>query len=234
MRTHGTSRTTPGTPRTPRTPHSRRHTWAALALAGALALSACGSGSDGKEPAKGTDSSGTPGGPVVALPRLDGEKLEVAAVWTGAEQANFVKVLKEFERRTGSTVTFVPAQDPIVTFLGSKIAGGAPPDVALLPQVGALVSAVKNKWAKPVGADAQAQLDQNYSPGWKTLGAVDGTQYGVYYKAANKSLIWYNAKAFEAAGVRPRRPGRNSSRRPTPCPRPVLRRFRWPGPTAGP
>ncbi|MFE9564508.1 ABC transporter substrate-binding protein [Streptomyces sp. NPDC006487] len=197
MRTHGTSRTTPGTS------HRRRHAWTALALAGALALSACGSGGDGKEPAKGTDGSGTPGGPVVALPRLDGEKLEVAAVWTGAEQANFVKVLKEFERRTGSTVTFVPAQDPIVTFLGSKIAGGAPPDVALLPQVGALVSAVKNKWAKPVGADAQAQLDQNYSPGWKTLGAVDGTQYGVYYKAANKSLIWYNAKAFEAAGVRP-------------------------------
>ncbi|MFE4638429.1 ABC transporter substrate-binding protein [Streptomyces sp. NPDC056773] len=195
MRKHGTSRTT-----SLRT----RHTWAALAVAGALALSACGG--DGKEPAKGTEAtkgSETPDGPFVALPRLDGEKLEVAAVWTGAEQANFVKVLKEFERRTGATVTFVPAQDPIVTFLGSKIAGGSPPDVALLPQVGALVAAVKNKWAQPVGADAQAQLNKNYSPGWHKLGAVDGTQYGVYYKAANKSLIWYNAKAFEAAGVRP-------------------------------
>ncbi|MFZ3497954.1 ABC transporter substrate-binding protein [Streptomyces sp. 5.8] len=196
MHKQGTSRTKSG---------RTHHAWAALAIAGALALSACGGDGDGKEPAKGTDGTGTAtaGGPVVALPRLDGEKLEVAAVWTGAEQANFLKVLKEFERRTGATVTFVPAQDPIVTFLGSKIAGGAPPDVALLPQVGALVSAVKNKWAKPVGADAQAQLDQNYSPGWKTLGAVDGTQYGVYYKAANKSLIWYNAKAFEAAGVKP-------------------------------
>lgn len=187
MRRHGTSRT--------------KLSWAALAAAGALTLSACGGGGGGGEeqPAPG----GTVQSPSVALPRLDGEKLEVAAVWTGPEQENFTKVLKEFEKRTGATVTFVPAQDPIVTFLGSKIAGGAPPDVALLPQVGALVSAVQNKWAQPVGPEARAQLDKNYSAGWKTLGAVGGTQYGVYYKAANKSLVWYNAKAFEAAGVKP-------------------------------
>ncbi|MDH6545140.1 ABC transporter substrate-binding protein [Streptomyces lavendulae] len=186
MREHGTSRTTIG--------------WAALAVAGALALSACGGG-----PQPGPEDPGPAGSaaPRVRLPKLDGEKLEVAAVWTGPEQANFTKVLKEFEKRTGAKVTFVPAQDPIVTFLGTKIAGGQPPDVALLPQVGALVSAVHNKWAQPVGPEAAAQLDANYSPGWKKLGAVDGTQYGVYYKAANKSLVWYNAKAFEAAGVAP-------------------------------
>lgn len=192
MREHGKSRTTIG--------------WAALAAAGALALSACGGG-----PQPGPKDPGPAGtaAPRVQLPKLDGEKLEVAAVWTGPEQANFTKVLKEFEKRTGAKVTFVPAQDPIVTFLGTKIAGGQPPDVALLPQVGALVSAVRNKWAQPVGPEAAAQLDANYSPGWKKLGAVDGTQYGVYYKAANKSLIWYNAKAFEAAGVAPPRPGRS-------------------------
>ncbi|MFD3678791.1 ABC transporter substrate-binding protein [Streptomyces sp. NPDC058613] len=186
-----------------RRPGSRRTTfsWAAAATAGVLALTACGGGADKEdEPARGGTVAP---GPTVELPKLTGEKLEVAAVWTGAEQENFTKVLKEFEKRTGATVTFVPAQDPIVTFLGSKIAGGAPPDVALLPQVGALVSAVQNKWAQPVGPEAKAQLDANYSAGWKTLGAVEGTQYGVYYKAANKSLIWYNAKAFEAAGVKP-------------------------------
>ncbi|MFJ9079951.1 ABC transporter substrate-binding protein [Streptomyces sp. NPDC102278] len=179
---------------------TRSRAWAALIAAGALALTGCGGG-DKKEGA--APSGGAPTGPRVELPRLAGEKLEVAAVWTGPEQANFTKVLKEFEKRTGATVTFVPAQDPIVTFLGTKIAGGAPPDVALLPQVGALVSAVEKKWAQPVGPEAKAQLDKNYSDGWKKLGAVDGTQYGVYYKAANKSLIWYNAKAFEAAGVQP-------------------------------
>lgn len=98
-------------------------------------------------------------------------------------------------------MTFVPAQDPIVNFLGTKIAGGQPPDVAMIPQVGAIKQAAEKKWAKPVGAEAKAQLAKNYSQVWQDLGAVDGTQYGVYFKAANKSLIWYNAKAFENAGA---------------------------------
>ncbi|MEU2880640.1 ABC transporter substrate-binding protein [Streptomyces sp. NPDC007070] len=180
---------------------------AAVLAAGALALSltACGGGDDDKK--TGSDESGKASGggaetgSTVTLPKLDGTTLEVAAVWTGAEQANFKKVLAEFSRRTGAKVTFVPAQDPIINFLGSKIAGGQPPDVALLPQPGAIKQAVEKKWAKPVGAEAQAQLSKNYSQGWQDIGKVDGKQYGVYYKAANKSLIWYNAKALENAGA---------------------------------
>ncbi|MFI6145957.1 ABC transporter substrate-binding protein [Streptomyces sp. NPDC051109] len=202
MRRQGTSRTKSRS-RTGNRRRSRAVAWTALAAAGALALGGCGDGGGKKaDPPQGGESSAQ-ARPPVELPKLTGEKLEVAAVWTGPEQANFTKVLKEFEKRTGATVTFVPAQDPIVTFLGTKIAGGQPPDVALLPQVGALTAAVQNKWVQPVGPEAKAQLDANYADGWKKLGAVDGTQYGVYYKAANKSLIWYNAKAFKAAGVQP-------------------------------
>ncbi|MEU1074955.1 MULTISPECIES: ABC transporter substrate-binding protein [unclassified Streptomyces] len=172
-----------------------------MAIVGALALTATACGDDKKDdetkPAPG--KSGTAA--AVTLPRLDGQKIEVAAVWTGPEQANFVKVLKEFESRTGATVTFVPAQDPIVNFLGTKIAGGSPPDVAMLPQVGAIQQAVRKKWVKPVGPDAKAQLAKNYSKVWQDLGAVDGTQYAVYFKAANKSLVWYNTKVFDTAGA---------------------------------
>ncbi|MGW0968665.1 ABC transporter substrate-binding protein [Streptomyces sp. NPDC002516] len=175
---------------------------AAAFVAGALTLTACGGGGGkdkGSDGGKGTQSGGSGS---VTLPKLDGATLEVAAVWTGAEQANFKKVLAEFEKRTGAKVTFVPAQDPIINFLGSKIAGGAPPDVALLPQVGAVKQAVDKGWAKPVGPDAQAQLTKNYAQGWQDLGKVGGKQYAVYYKAANKSLVWYNAKVFENAGAK--------------------------------
>ncbi|AYL39486.1 sugar ABC transporter substrate-binding protein [Streptomyces fungicidicus] len=182
------------------TPRTRRA--AALLAAGVLAVSltACGGGDDDED--KGGDKGrggGTPG--TVTLPKLDGETLEVAAVWTGAEQKNFKQVLAEFEKRTGAKVTFVPAQDPIINFLGSKIAGGAPPDVALLPQPGAIKQAVDKGWAKPLGAGATKELGKNYSQGWQDIGKVDGKQYGVYYKAANKSLIWYNAQVFENAGA---------------------------------
>lgn len=175
---------------------------AAVVAAGALALSltSCG-GSDNKSD-NGKSSSPSESTGTVALPKLNGESLEVAAVWTGAEQKNFKAVLAEFEKRTGAKVTFVPAQDPIINFLGSKIAGGQPPDVAMLPQPGAIKQAVDKKWAKPLGADALAELQKNYSQGWQDIGKVGGKQYGVYYKAANKSLIWYNAKVFENAGAK--------------------------------
>ncbi|GGW35372.1 sugar ABC transporter substrate-binding protein [Streptomyces lucensis JCM 4490] len=179
--------------------HRAVTTLAAL-LAGALALTAC-SGSDNDKKDDG-DTSGGATGSTVTLPKLNGEKLEVAAVWTGTEQKNFKQVLAEFEKRTGAKVTFVPAQDPIINFLGSKIAGGQPPDVALLPQPGAIRQAVQKGWAKPLGADALKELRKNYSPGWQDIGKVDGKSYGVYYKAANKSLIWYNAKAFGNAGAK--------------------------------
>ncbi|MFE7552076.1 ABC transporter substrate-binding protein [Streptomyces gardneri] len=183
--------------RTTLRPRKAAVTMTALTALTALALAACGGGGGGageadKDPGSASPGSGT---------SLKGEKIEVAAVWTGPEQENFTKVLKEFEKRTGATVTFVPAQDPIVNFLGTKIAGGAPPDVAMLPQVGAIQQAAAQKWLKPVGPETEAQLAANYSPGWRKLGAVDGTQYGVYFKAANKSLVWYNTAVFENAGA---------------------------------
>ncbi|MGW1891725.1 ABC transporter substrate-binding protein [Streptomyces sp. NPDC002004] len=174
---------------------------AAAVVVGALALSlgACDSGGGGGKKDNGGGTAAPQGS--VKLPRLDGAKLEVSAVWTGPEQDNFKKVLAEFEKRTGARVTFVPAQDPIINFLGSKIAGGEPPDVAMLPQVGAIKQAVDKKWAKPVGKDATAQLQKNYARGWQDLGKVGGKQYGVWFKAANKSLVWYNSKVFENAGA---------------------------------
>ncbi|WGD42602.1 ABC transporter substrate-binding protein [Streptomyces cathayae] len=193
----------PGTPTktpTPRTRRAARTSAAVVAGVLAVSLTACG-GSDDNGTDDGPDGTADETAATVTLPRLDGESLEVAAVWTGTEQANFKKVLAEFEKRTGAKVTFVPAQDPIVNFLGSKIAGGAPPDVALLPQPGAIKQAVEKNWAKPLGAEATKELAENYSQGWQDIGTVDGKQYGVYYKAANKSLIWYNAQVFENAGA---------------------------------
>ncbi|GAA3944019.1 ABC transporter substrate-binding protein [Streptomyces gulbargensis] len=178
--------------RTTLRPRTRFGALTAVTAVTALVLTACGGG----EPA----DAGPSAGPTGALP-LKGEKIEVAAVWTGPEQENFSKVLKEFEKRTGATVTFVPAQDPIVNFLGTKIAGGSPPDVAMLPQVGAIRQAAAQKWIKPVGPEVRKALEANYARGWRELGAVDGTQYGVYFKAANKSLVWYNTAAFDNAGA---------------------------------
>ncbi|MET9564573.1 ABC transporter substrate-binding protein [Streptomyces tauricus] len=173
---------------------------AAAVVAGAMALTltACG-GDDDKNDDGGESGSGAASS--VQLPKLDGQKLEVAAVWTGPEQDNFTAVLDEFEKRTGAEVAYVPTGNNTSTFLGTKIEGGKPPNVAFLPQVGVLHQFAQKGWVKPMGTEAQAQLDKNFSKGWQDLGAYEGKQYGVYAKAANKSLVWYNTAAFEAAGI---------------------------------
>ncbi|MCH0543461.1 extracellular solute-binding protein [Streptomyces sp. MUM 203J] len=183
-----------------RTTQHTRKAVLALTTAGALALSGCGGSGDGTGGEDG-DSSRPPAATTVELPKLDGQQLQVVAVWTGPEQDAFTKVLKEFERRTGAKVSYVPTQDAMLNYIGTKIEGQAPPDVAMLQQVGALHEAVDRGWAKPAGAGTRAQIEKNYSTGWQRLGAVDGTQYGVYFKAANKSLVWYNTTVFDNAGV---------------------------------
>ncbi len=147
----------------------------------------------------GPDEASIPAG------HLRGQELEVAGVWGGEEQANFEKVLDQFERRTGAVVRFTSKGRDMAKALSSRLDAGDPPDVAILPQPGLLADLVKRKALTPIEDVAGSLVDDNYAPGWRELGSVDGTLYGVWFKAANKSTIWYRTKAFFDAGVAPPR-----------------------------
>lgn len=134
---------------------------------------------------------------------LDGQRAEVAAVWTGTEQKNFRKVLDAFEKQTGASVRFTSTGDDIAPALEPRIAGGNPPDVAVLPQPGLLRDFAQSGALQPVEDVAGAEVNEHYAPVWRELGSVDGQLYGVWFKSANKSLVWYNAKVFRDAGVEP-------------------------------
>jgi alpha-glucoside transport system substrate-binding protein len=134
---------------------------------------------------------------------LDGERVEVAAVWTGTEQKNFKKVLDAFEKKTGASVRFTSTGDDIAPALEPRIAGGNPPDVAVLPQPGLLRDFAGRGALQPIEDVAGTEVDTNYAPIWRELGTVNGQLYGVWFKAANKSLAWYNAKVLRDAGVQP-------------------------------
>ena len=47
------------------------------------------------------------------------------------------------------------------------------------------------------------EVDANFGETAREVGSVDGTLYGVWFKAANKSMVWYNKAVFEDAGVEP-------------------------------
>ncbi len=134
---------------------------------------------------------------------LGGSRLEVVAVWSGVEEQHFQLVLRAFERQTGVTVSYLPAGYGVPAFLQARLARGQPPDVAFLPQPGLLRSYAAEHLLVPLDPAVAQVVAQNYDPAWRQLGSADGRLYGVWFKAANKSLIWYNEGVFERAGVAP-------------------------------
>jgi alpha-glucoside transport system substrate-binding protein len=134
---------------------------------------------------------------------LRGQKIEVVAVWSGVEQRHFELVLRAFTRQTGVSATYTPAGYSVPAFLAARLARGRPPDVAFLPQPGLLRRYAAEHLLVPLDAVAGDVVAADYTPAWRQLGSVGGTLYGVWFKAANKSLIWYNEGTFEREGVAP-------------------------------
>ncbi|MGW5659154.1 ABC transporter substrate-binding protein [Streptomyces sp. NPDC003758] len=134
---------------------------------------------------------------------LSGQTVTVAGVWTGSEQKNFQKVLDAFSEKTGAKTQFISTGDNVSTVVGSKIEGGNAPDVVMVPQVGVLQQFAKKGWLQQLSATTEKSVDSNYAPVWKKYGSVDGTLYGLYFKAAHKSTVWYSPDALNQAGVKP-------------------------------
>ena len=44
---------------------------------------------------------------------------------------------------------------------------------------------------------------RTYAPGAREVGTVDDTLYAVWFRAAQKSTVWYNTHVFDDAGVQP-------------------------------
>ena len=176
----------------------------ALLMVLALIAAACGDDDDtgtagGGDGGGGTESGGDGGDAA----DLSGQSLEVAAIWTGTEQERFEMVLSAFEDQTGADVTYTPAGDNMDVFLEGRIARGGAPDVAIVAQPALLQQLADGGDLAEVGSDAVSVVEENYDEGLQEALSVDGTLYGVPFKSANKSLLWYNVSVLEDAGVEP-------------------------------
>ncbi|WP_432842762.1 ABC transporter substrate-binding protein [Dactylosporangium sp. CA-092794] len=148
-------------------------------------------------PAAGCDATATPDKPYT------GQSVEVVGSWTTAEQANFERVLRAFTARTGARVRYTSGGSDLDVLVSARVGSGTPPDVAMIPQPGVIARYAQTGAAKPVTGAAEQAVRAHFSPQWQQFGSVGGQLYGVYFKAANKSVIWYRTDAFAAAGVAP-------------------------------
>ncbi|MXM63063.1 extracellular solute-binding protein [Streptomyces sp. HUCO-GS316] len=170
-----------------------KRTLAAAVMTAALVVTATGCGGDDGKKSGSSDGA----------QELKGQTVTVAAVWTGAEEANFRKVLKAFSDKTGAKVEYTSTGDKFPTVVGAKAEGGNPPDVGMAPQVGVVQEFAQKGWLQPLSKNVSDAVDANYAPVWKKYGTVDGTYYGLYVKVNDKSTVWYSPQAFADAGVEP-------------------------------
>jgi len=179
-----------------------------LFLTSALVLAACGNGSGSTAPSTG--ASGAPpasseaSAPAGGSPAAGGT-ITVTSLWGGSEQENFQKVLDAFTAKTGINVTYESIRTNYATVLQTRISGGNPPDVSIMPGIGFLRHFAKDGSIKKIsdlGIDAST-LAGNYAPGILEIGQVDGEQYGIMVKFNSKSTLWYRPDLLSAAGVTP-------------------------------
>jgi alpha-glucoside transport system substrate-binding protein len=159
---------------------------AVIAAVLGLAISGCG----------GDDGGGGGGGKVSG-------NLSMSGVWTGQEARSCNAVLDGFKKDNPDVnVKYRPVGDELPTVLSTAVQGGNPPDLAAVPQPGLVRDFVDRGKLKPIDS-AKSTIEDNFSEGAVDVGTVDGKLYGLLFKAANKSTVWYNVPLFEDAGVEP-------------------------------
>ncbi len=166
-----------------------------FALVLALLAAGCG-GDDGG----GGDGGGGGGGQQTEGGGVSGS-IQVMAIWSGTEQESFQAVIDGFkEQNPDVDVKYTSGGDQLATVLSTAVEGGNPPDIAAIAQPGLMSDFVKKGSLKPIDF-VEDTVAENFGESIVETGSVDGQLYGLLYKAANKSTVWYNVPAFEDAGI---------------------------------
>jgi ABC-type glycerol-3-phosphate transport system substrate-binding protein len=181
----------------------------AVGAASLLAVAACSSSSNkssssspATSAASAAPSSPAAGASSPGVASYKGQTFTILGQWTGGEQAAFQAVVNNFDKQTGASGKYTPAAGGNeATVLGTQVAGGTPPDIAILSLPGAIAQYAAAGKLKPLVAATQGAVKGNFASEWGTLGSYKGTEYGVPTDASDKSTVWYSAKAFSNAGI---------------------------------
>jgi alpha-glucoside transport system substrate-binding protein len=157
----------------------------------ALIAAGCGGGDD-ESAATGTEGGGGVSG-----------SISIMGVWVGPEQEAFQAVIDGFtEQNPDVDVRYNPVGDELPTVLSTAVEGGNPPDIAAPAQPGFVQGLVDDGALQPISF-AEETIRENLGDSGVTVGTFNDELYGLFFKAGNKSTVWYNVHSYEEAGVEP-------------------------------
>lgn len=171
----------------PTTPPLLGATKTAIALSFSLAISSC------SQPPTTSEAS-------ASTPTDRANTVRVLGLITGDQQARLEAALVPFEAETGIDVIY-EGTDAFTTLLPVRIDSGEPPDVALFPQPGLMKSLAQEGAIIPLSeVISRRELADYYPESWLDLSTVNEKIYGIWYRSAVKSLVWYVPEKFAKRG----------------------------------
>jgi alpha-glucoside transport system substrate-binding protein len=158
-----------------------------------LVLAAClGESGDGEEAGDGGTEAGGGGG------GEGGQTVTIMSPWTEVDEERFLASLEAWEEETGNTVEHEGSRD-FETLLNTRVDGGNPPDIAMVPQPGLVQNLIDRDALRPVD-DLVGDYQESVGDAIYDLGVYDDQLYGVIYLLSLKSLVWYPEPEFTDAG----------------------------------
>ncbi|MDG4809775.1 extracellular solute-binding protein [Micromonospora sp. WMMD1120] len=109
--------------------------------------------------------------------------VQVAVVWSTSELDRFRQVVDGYP----GSVRVVSAGNDIDAFLRARHLAGTSPDVAILPRPGLVSEYARRGWLSPLRPSTEYAVPT----GLGELLTAGGQRYGVWVKAAHKSLVWH-------------------------------------------
>ncbi len=122
-------------------------------------------------------------------------KLKVIGTWGGSELDTF----KEMAKAAGYEIEFETTRD-LNAILAAKAGKDGPYDLAILPNPAMLRTLAKDGKLAELSWMDRKKLSDDFGASLVRLGSYGGKLYGVYIKASNKSVIWYNPEEFAKNG----------------------------------
>jgi alpha-glucoside transport system substrate-binding protein len=125
-------------------------------------------------------------------------QIEVFSLWSGSEQAAFLKVTKQFTQKSGIDVKYISGRN-FIPEISARLASGSPPDLAIVPRPGYLTTLAHQGVLKPLTSlgISTGFMNKRYASSWLGFGKVGGKLYGMPAKANSKTVVWYKPNSFK-------------------------------------
>jgi alpha-glucoside transport system substrate-binding protein len=138
--------------------------------------------------------------------KFKGTTVSMSGPFTDNDAVKFNESVKDFESRTGINIQYEGSKE-FEASISIRVNGGNAPDVVDFPQPGLLGNFVKTGKALDLSKVLDmSKVKANYVQSWLDMGTMTGPKgsiiAGIWARVNVKGIVWYNKKAFDAAGYK--------------------------------